>query len=190
MNYRITISPDPTRIINQTQKRNYMSCTTREQYNVIKHSIRHAVQETAGEYQFKYNLVVHVYFELNSSGMLHCHGTLITDKEDKSIGPFFQRMIFRTLGRTFVKGNPATLLKACCDVVDSNLKPWTYTNDPRDEQLYESWEEYCLKEQKEMTARNILPYKYEYLTDDKIRFDQSCREAAEQLDAVEKMFKN
>lgn len=201
MVYRITISPDPSRIVNEAHKRSYLSCTTREQYNIIKAGIRAAVDNTAAEYNFRLNIIVHVYFELNSSGLLHCHGTIKIRADGlcgnctsiteiyREFPRYFQRMVFRSLGRTFIKGDHLTLLKACCDIVDEDIKPWTYTNDPRDEQRYRSWDEYCIKDQDEMTKRNLLPYTYTYSIEQKKKFDKDAAEEAARLDYIDGMFK-
>lgn len=200
-NYRITISPDPSRIVNESHKRSYMSCTTREQYNILKSGIRSAVENTAIEYNSEIDIIIHVFFELNSSGLLHCHGELKIQKCKRENGKlkydvispevskYFQRMVFRSLGRTFIKGDPHILLKACCDLQDDSLKPWTYTNDPRDEQHYRSWMEYCKKDQDEMTKRKLLPYTYSFYSEQKKKFDKDAEEEASRLDYIDGMFK-
>lgn len=152
--WRITISPDPTRIVNKAQKRAYIACTTKEQYCIIKHGLKLATECFLSEYLCEIDVKYTVYFELNKSGMLHCHGTLTFSSYD---GPsiehimFFQRMILRTLGREYIKGNPKTFLQAVMDYQDSPWEPLTTEEKNsvggKTTRTYETWQEYCLKEQ-------------------------------------------
>lgn len=157
--YRLTISPDPTRIVNKAQKRSFYACTKQEQYNILKSSIRKAVFNTQQSYN--YPIHVNVYFEFNEMMMLHCHGTVtfytgyysIQDEMSK----YFQRMIFRELGRAFIKGNVNTLVNACCDIT---VKEWSQDliiNGEITKSPYKSWLDYCLKDQSEQHVK-YYPY--------------------------------
>lgn len=187
MEYRITISPDPTRIVNQAQRRNYMSCTSREQYNIIKHNIRAAMADTFLEYDLSISLKLYVYFEFNSSGLLHCHGTLTTDT-NKDISMFFQRMIFRNLGRVFINKNIKTYMDACCDIVDAKIKPWKEVNIS-DRSGYSTWLMYCLKDQDEGHKKKYPPFEYNLTTEEKLLQEERSKEIAKQLDAIKKIKK-
>lgn len=164
MEYRVTISPDPSRIVNVSQKRNFASCNAREQYNRIKDAIKVAVIETQ---QFE-NIKIHCwfYFEFNSSANLHCHGIVRLHTANKDLWKYFQRMVFRNLGKVFVKGNINTVIKACCDMVDNSID-WkemntTVISEFGNEDIilpkYRSWLEYCLKDQTEQQLKRFPKY--------------------------------
>lgn len=158
MEYRITISPDPTRIVNKAQKRSYIACTSHEQYLIIKKGIREAISLTQQEYNI--TISIYVYFEFNSNAMLHSHGVVTFDTDDESVAPFFQRMIFRELGRIFIKGNPKTVIKACCDITNEEWKQeWinSVTHDVERSE-YSSWLQYCLKDQTEKHLKRFPKY--------------------------------
>lgn len=145
MEYRITISPDPTRIVNQAQKRNFMACTDREQYCILRSNIKKAILETQQGNNIKIDLWV--YFEKNEAGNLHCHGIVKFYTDDTEIWKYFQRMVYRNLGRIYVKGKIDTVLRACCDMVDHSQQWQILPNETGF--YYKSWLEYCLKDQSE-----------------------------------------
>lgn len=164
--YRLTVSPDPTRIVNKAQKRSYYACTKQEQYNILKASLRKAVQLTQQCYNYNFPITVEVYFEFNEMYMMHCHGTIIFGIESHSLqdesSKYFQRMVFRELGRPFIKGKPDILVNACCDIT---CKPWEKDkqyNNSGDIVMspYRTWLEYCLKDQVETHTKYFPYFKY------------------------------
>lgn len=153
MEYRITISPDPTRIVNKAQKRSYIACTSREQYCILVSRIKDAIEETIKEYHYDIEIQTKMYIEMNAMGCLHTHGTIMcTGRVDNNFKIMFQRMILRVLGREFLKGNPATYLNAVCDMVDVNIQ-WQKIEGSN----YNSWYEYCLKDQTESHLKRFPP---------------------------------
>lgn len=169
--WRITISPDPTRIVNKAQKRSYIACTTKEQYCIIKHGLKKATDCFLSEYQCAIDVHYEVYFELNKAGMLHCHGIIILLSDEEEISTehimFFQRMILRTLGREYIKGNPKTFLQAVMDYQDSEWEPLTTEEKNavggKTTRTYETWEEYCLKEQSQSWIKRYPCLKEQYM---------------------------
>lgn len=159
--WRLTISPDPTRIVNKAQKRSYYACTKQEQYNILKAAIRKAVQHT--QLSYNYEMTVEVYFEFNEMMMMHCHGTVkfyIDQQMEQEMANYFQRMIFRELGRPFIKGNIITLVNACCDITS---KVWTKELVKDGDIIispYRTWLEYCLKDQVETHTKYFPYFKY------------------------------
>lgn len=162
-NYRITISPDPTRIVNKAQKRSYLACMPREQYNILRRGIIEAIEDVrTGFFENDIELEITLYFELNSSGNLHAHGDLSIKYFDNVpmihssfLKSSVQRMMMRTLGREFIKGNPKTLLDACCDIQST---PWVELTVG--EIRYKSWLQYCLKDQSEEQMKRFPPLRY------------------------------
>ena len=73
MEFRISISPDPLRIINKAQKRNYSMCTIKEQYNSIKKAILLTFENI--------NIETKLYSELNNNALLHYYRILIITNE-------------------------------------------------------------------------------------------------------------
>lgn len=153
--YALTVSPDPERIVNKAQKRSYFVCTGKEQYNVIKSGLREAVHLTMQEFMGEGNrkIELKVWFELNESGMLHCHGNLECPVELVKV---FQRMVFRTLGRVYFKANMVSkLMEACVHIVDMDH----VVNFRKNEGMV-SWDEYCLKDQTDSWSKRYPPYVY------------------------------
>lgn len=155
MKFAITVSPDPERIVNKAQKRSYFTCTTKEQYNVIKAGLRKACIETRlntlGEDEFMVD--VSVYFELNESGMLHCHGIVECDINNIN---YFKRMVFRELGRVFFKAsNIEKIMNACVHIQELD-----HVEAYRRGQDMVTWKEYCKKDQSEQWLKRYPKYRY------------------------------
>lgn len=151
-NYRITISPDPCRLINKRQKRAYGVSTTREEYLYLRSGVKNAILETVKNYDYKIDISITLWFELNKAGILHAHGELILSMMDHVVGKdiikenvmqYFQRMIMGHLGREYPRGNLEMLLRAVCYYEDSDAKAWS----SEDEGLWKTWREYCTKDQ-------------------------------------------
>lgn len=192
MEFRITISPDPSRIVNKAQKRSYLACTSKEQYCILKHSINSAIELFQAEYQMEVDVKTKVYLELNSSGMMHAHGTIefiggeATDKEYKT---FFQRMILRFLGREYIKGKVETYLQACCDMQNA---PWQRMEI--NEKKYDSWLQYCLKDQSESWMKRFPPIEVNSLVrqqyaENYLELAQTTQEQKKALEKISRILK-
>lgn len=146
MEFAVTISPDPTRIVNQTQKRSYGMCTPMEQYRVIKNAIKFA--SNINEIH-RSGAMLEFYFEFNEGYMLHCHGILkVADVESKIM---FQRMIYRNLGRLYSK-NYNRDMDICCTIKDlDHVNQYRHVNGDK------SWIEYCQKDQTEDHKNKYKP---------------------------------
>lgn len=161
--FAITVSPDPARIVNKTQRRSYEACTHKEQYVIIKAGIKKAIMNVLMECDDVVDIKVKVYFELNKSSMMHCHGVIEIPEEYLV---YFQRMVFRELGRTYIDGKkPDIYLKACCYII--SVREYVDL-----EGKYKSWEEYCNKDQTDRWKQRYPSVEFNYSNQDVL---ESCK---------------
>lgn len=147
--WRITISPDPTRIVNKTQKRSYLACTPQEQYRICKKGIMEAIYDMINtEHENVEWIEIELYSELNKQHCIHMHGNitfkLTAYAFDFDPRTYFRRLILRHLGREYIRGNPEMLLQACCDMQNTE---WRQLQP--DGFKYKTWWQYVLKDQTE-----------------------------------------
>lgn len=161
----ITVSPDPFRIVNQAQKRNYYSCTPEEQYRIINAKMRVAVNELLHEIDYDEIISYNYVFEFNQDMNLHIHGHLTigrctddyTEEYVQKMILLFKKIVHRHLGRSDPPSwkKMSTYVNACVDVKLKNR----WIEIPECSQ-YKSWEEYMEKDQTILHKKRFPPVEY------------------------------